>query len=208
MAITPLKTRSSKELRGKIFNLRLIIKFEIHSWLRQTPLKSLKELLAEIEYKYNKNPVGWNILVGGRDPHGHGNIFISNPVHIWQIKIDSLYKPNPYGMGMKLGNVEDFSELAFPQVPSFGYRPLLPSHLDKFRQNLEQNKPINQVTDDILKTKPVSLNQMGKSNFLMGPIMHSSFKGYISERQKELDRKLRKDLDNLLVSKGIGYNYI
>ncbi|NVM28537.1 MAG: hypothetical protein HWN65_06815 [Candidatus Helarchaeota archaeon] len=170
-------------------------------------MKTIKELLAEIEYKYNKNPAGWNILVGGRDPHGHGNLFISNPVHVWQIKIDSLFKPNPYGVGMKLGNVEDF-ELPAPRAPSFGFRPLLPSHLNKLRQTVEQEKPINQIVDAILNTKPLSLSQIGKSNFLMGPIMHSSFKGYVSDKQKELDKKLRKNLDDLLLSKGIGYNYI
>ncbi|NVM56259.1 MAG: hypothetical protein HWN66_21360 [Candidatus Helarchaeota archaeon] len=171
-------------------------------------MKSIKELLAEIEHKYNKNPRGWNIFVGGRDPRGHGNIFITDPADIWQIKIDSLFKPNPYGVGMKLGNVEDFSDLVNPTTPSFGYRPLLPSHLDKLRQNFEQKKPINKVINEILHTKPFSLNQLGNSNFLMGPIMHSSFKGYVSERQKDLDRKLRKNLDDLLLSKGLGYNYI
>ena len=84
-------------------------------------MKSIKELLAEIDAKYNKNPVGWNISVGGRDPHGHGNIFISNNANIWQLKIDSLFRPNPYGVGTKLGNIEDFPDLRSPIGPSFGF---------------------------------------------------------------------------------------
>ncbi len=170
-------------------------------------MKSIKELLAEIDAKYNKDPLGWKFSVGGRDPHGHGNIFISNKASIWQLKIDSLFKPNPYGVGTKLGNIEDFPGLRTPIGPSFGFRPLLPSHLDKLKRNFEQEKPINQVVDEILNTRPVSINQMTKSNYLMGPIMHSSHQGYVSDRQKELDKKMRKNLDDLLLSKGIGYNY-
>ena len=172
-------------------------------------MKSIKELLAEIDAKYNRDPLGWNISVGGQDPHGHGNIFISNKANIWQLKIDSLFKPNPYGVGSKLGSVDDFPELKSPALknPSFGFRPFLPSHLDKLKRNFEQKKPINQVIDEIMNTKPVSTNQMTKSNYLMGPIMHSSHQGYVSDRQKELDKKLRKNLDSLLLSKGIGYQY-
>ena len=171
-------------------------------------MKSIKELLAEIDAKYNKNPLGWNISIG-RDPHsGYGNIFISNPTDIWQIKIDSLYKPNPYGLGLKLGRTKEFADLITSNTPSFGFRPLLPSHLEKLQHHVEQELPINHIINEILSTKPVSLNHIKKSNFLMGPILHSPFKGYISERQKELDRKLKRSLDNLLLSKGIGYNYI
>ncbi|MHA1265491.1 MAG: hypothetical protein ACTSRS_09675 [Candidatus Helarchaeota archaeon] len=170
-------------------------------------MKSIKELLEEIEFKYNQNPKDWSILVGGQDHHGHGNIFISNKVNVWQIKVDSLFKPNPYGVGMKLGNVEDFHELIRPNDPSFGFRSLLPSHLDLLRRNVERQKPINEVIDKILSTPPVPLNQMKNNHYLMGPILHSSFKGYISERQKELDRKLRKNLNDLLLSRGIGYQY-
>jgi len=164
--------------------------------------------MAEIDQKYNKNPAGWNISVG-RDKKGYGNIHITNPVDVWQIKIDSLYKPNPYGLGMKLGKTENFPDLInLKNNPSFGFRPLLPSHLEKLQQNFDQQQPINSVIDEILNTKPVSLDQLGKSNFLMGPILRSSFQGYVSDKQKELDRKLGRSLDNLLLSKGIGYDYI
>lgn len=171
-------------------------------------MKSIEELLAEIDAKYNKNPKGWNISVGGPDPRGHGNIFISNNVNLWQLKIDSLFKPNPYGIGTKLGEIDEFPEFKNPSSPSFGFRPLLPSHLDKLKLNLQQKKPINKVINEILNTNPVSINQMTKSNYIMGPIMHSSFKGYVSDKQKELDKKMRRNLDDLLLSKGIGYDYI
>ncbi|MFX1298869.1 MAG: hypothetical protein ACFFD2_28920 [Promethearchaeota archaeon] len=176
--------------------------------MKDNTVKSIKELLAEIDAKYNKSTQGWNISIG-RDPNsGYGNIFISNPVNIWQIKIDSLYKPNPYGVGMKLGRVRDFSNLISQRTPSFGFRPLLPSHLEILQKNLERERSIDGIINEILGTNPVSINQLGKSNFLMGPILHSSFEGYISDRQKELDRKLKRNLDELLFSKGIGYNYI
>ena len=171
-------------------------------------MKSIKELLAEIDRKYNKNPSDWNISIG-KDPNsGYGDIFISNPVNIWQIKIDSLYKPSPYGLGTKLGQTKDFSDLISSNSPSFGFRPLLPSHLKRLQRSVEREKPINQIVNEILSTKPVSINQLGKSNYLMGPILHSPFQGYVSDSQKQLDRKLKRSLDDLLLSKGIGYNYI
>jgi hypothetical protein len=171
-------------------------------------VKSIKELLTEIELKYNKNPKNWNLLVGGRDRHGHGNIFISNKTDLWQLKVDSLFKPNPYGVGMKLGPIEEFSEFTSSQTtPSFGLRPLLPTHIDALKRNFETKKPINKVIEKILNTKPVSIDQMTKNNYIMGPIMHSSQLGYVSESQKQLDQKLKKSLDTLLFSKGLGTQY-
>ncbi len=170
-------------------------------------MKSLREILAEIEALYNKNPLGWNISVGA-DPHSsYGNIFISNPLDIWQIKIDSLYKPNPYGLGTKLGPVKDFPELFPSSSPSFGFRPLLPNHIQKLQKEVEREKPIDNVIKEILGSKPVSIDQI-KSNALIGPVMHSSLQGYISDNQKALDRKLKRSLDDLLLSRGIGQNYI
>lgn len=170
-------------------------------------MKEVKEILEEIERKYNRNPLGWNISIG-RDPTGYGNIFISNPVTIWQIKIDSLFKPNPYGMGMKLGPVEEFSDLIHPNSYSFGFRPLLPTHLKDLQRNIIQEKPINNVIDEILKEKPVPLSQSEEQSFLVGPVMHSSFQGYVSDKQKELDRKLKRNLDKLLQSQGVGRDYL
>jgi len=37
-----------------------------------------------------------------------------------------------------------------------------------------------------------------------GPIIHSNFHGYISSKQKELDSKLKRNLDKLLFREGIG----
>ena len=164
--------------------------------------------MAEIDTKYNKSPRGWNISIGRNPRSGYGNIFISNPVNIWQIKIDSLYKPNPYGLGMKLGETKNFSDLITSGGASFGFRPLIPTHLKKLQRSVEQKKPINNIINEILRTKPVSIDQLGKSNFLMGPILHSADQGYVSDRQKQLDKKLKRSLDDLLLSKGIGYNYI
>lgn len=170
-------------------------------------MKSVKEVLEEIEKKYNQNPLDWNISIG-RDPTGYGNIFISNEVNLWQIKIDSLYKPNPYGMGMKLGPVEEFSDLISPNLHSFGFRPLLPTHLKNLQSNIIQEKSINHVIDEILSEKPVSPNQSEHQNFLVGPVMHSSFQGYVSDKQKELDQKLKRNLDKLLQSQGVGLDYL
>ncbi|MDD1778521.1 MAG: hypothetical protein LUQ65_10170 [Candidatus Helarchaeota archaeon] len=170
-------------------------------------MKPLKELLAEIEQKYNRNPSNWNISIG-RDQHNYGNIFISNPANVWQIKIDSLFKPNPAGVGMKLGPLEDFSDLISPSSPSFGFRPLLPTHLENLQKSIVQEKPINSIIDDILSEKPVSPNQSEHQNFIVGPVMHSSFQGYVSDKQKDLDRKLKRNLDDLLHAQGLGLDYL
>jgi len=170
-------------------------------------VKTLKEQLAEIEQNYNRNPLNWNISIG-RDQNNYGNIFISNPVNIWQIKIDSLFKPNPAGVGMKLGPVEDFSDLISPSSPSFGFRPLLPTHLENLQKSIVQEKPINSIIDEILSEKPVAPDQSEHQNFIVGPLMHSSFQGYVSDKQKELDQKLKRGLDKLLYSQGIGLDYL
>jgi hypothetical protein len=170
-------------------------------------MKSIKELLAEIDAKYNKNPLGWQFSIGQDSQGGYGNIYISNPQKVWQIKIDSLYKPNPYGLGTQLGNTDEFNDLISSGLPSFGFRPLLPTHLKRLQHGFDQERPVNNIINEILNKKPVSIDQLGKSNYLMGPILHSPFKGYVSDKQKELDRKMKRSLDDLLLSRGIGQNY-
>jgi hypothetical protein len=111
-------------------------------------------------------------------------------------------------MGMKLGPVEEFSDLISPNLHSFGFRPLLPTHLKNLQSNIIQEKSINHVIDETLSEKPVSPNQSEHQNFLVGPVMHSSFQGYVSDKQKELDQKLKRNLDKLLQSQGVGLDYL
>ncbi|MHA1301804.1 MAG: hypothetical protein ACTSO9_20480 [Candidatus Helarchaeota archaeon] len=170
-------------------------------------MTSFEEIMAEIKKLYNKNPLDWQISVS-KDRHNHGNILITNPNYksLWQIKIDSLYRPNPISVGAKIKDFE-IEDNINSNLPSFGYRPLFDEQLEQLQNKLMDKKPVDKLILDILQNEPVSLKNTKSKGFLEGPVTFTP-PGYISKRQKELDLKLKSDLDKLKYRKGLGLQYL
>ncbi|MHA1146427.1 MAG: hypothetical protein ACTSRW_16945 [Candidatus Helarchaeota archaeon] len=170
-------------------------------------MKSVQEILYEIMKLYNKDPLDWHMSVN-RDKFNNGNIFVSNPNHgVWQVKLDSLFKPRSLGVGMKIGNPDEAS-LVQRQSPSFGFRPLLSEQLERLKNDLLDKNPINALISDVLRNDPVPIEKTLRSPLsLQGPILFSNKPDFISDKQKELDRKLRNDLRRLLARNDQGQYY-
>ncbi len=153
---------------------------------------------------YDEDPKDWQMSFSKniQDP----NLFVTNRRGIWQIKLDSYFKPKPLGLGVKIGDSDDALSLRKRKLgPSFGFRPITENHLSNFRDQLLQQKPIDKLILDILKTDPKPTSLLDSPFSLQGPISLSSNSQYISDRQKLLDKKLKKELMKLSIS---GYNYI
>ncbi len=60
--------------------------------------------------RYNKNPKGWNFSVGRGHDEKFFDILISHEKDVWQVKLDTLYRPNPLGVGVKVGRSGKVSE--------------------------------------------------------------------------------------------------
>ncbi len=171
-------------------------------------MKTIKEIMEEINKLYNKNPLDWHISVS-KDRENFGNIAIFNPnfKSLWQIKLDSLYKPNPLSVGAKIPNINN-EKIGFnSKMPSFGYRPLVDDQLELLQSNILEKKPIDNIILDILTREPVPLNNIKNKGFLEGPITFSP-PGYISEKQKVLDQKLKNDLKKLKYRMGLDLQYL
>ena len=144
-----------------------------------------------------------------KDSLNDGNIFISNPNFkaLWQIKLDSLYKPNPIGIGAKIKDFDFGNESNDLKMPSFGYRPLLDEQLEKLQLNILERKPMDSLILDILKNDPVPLKDVKRQGILEGPVTFTT-PGYISNKQRDLDMKLKRDLNKLKYRRGLGLQYI
>jgi len=167
-------------------------------------LKKLKKLQEEFKEMYDEDPKDWQMSFSRnvQDP----NLFVTNRQGIWQIKLDSYFKPKPLGLGAKIGDSDDALALRKRKLgPSFGFRPITENHLLNFRDQMIQKKPIDNLLQDILNTDPKPTNLLDSPLSLQGPISFSANLPYISERQKLLDKKLKKELRKLSSSAG---NYI
>jgi len=171
-------------------------------------MKTVEEILAEIKNLYNKNPLGWQISIN-RDPQNYGNILVFNKNFnsLWQIKLDSLYRPNSLGLGAKIKDIELKDKINKLNLPNFGYRPLLDEQLKNLQSKIMEKKPIDKIIIDILSNDPVPMKNIESEIALEGPVTFSP-PGYISSKQKELDLKLKHDLDRLKYKRGLGLQYI
>lgn len=170
--------------------------------------RPIDEIMAEMMRQYDRNPLKWGISIS-RGRGGYGDIFILSPEgELWQIKIDSVYKPQPLGMGMKVGGVEDSEKVISRKIPSYGFRPISRTHMNDLKEKILQDKPMDRTIREILSKKPAPLSEIGGAGVIHGPITLSDHSGYLSGRQMELDLKLKKSLDRLLYERGIGGIYV
>ena len=63
--------------------------------------KPIDLLMKEIWKKYNEDSMGWHVLVG-RSSKGYYDVFVTNPKELWQIKLETIYRPNPIGLGARI----------------------------------------------------------------------------------------------------------
>ena len=160
-----------------------------------------KALFAYLLEKYSKNPGGWYFTIG---PSARDNFFdglISSPEESWQLKMDSIFKPNPIVLGAKVEERNQVNNKT-PGIPSYGYRRLDPEALlNLFQQGREGDAPSTpeQLLEKFLKTnKPVAPLQKG--SYAEGPVVFSNnriLEG-VSKSQKELDEKLAAEVKKLL----------
>jgi len=62
-----------------------------------------KTLAKSIFQKYTVNPKNWNFVISTTSINdGFFDATVTNPDEVWQLKIDSLYKPFPIIAGAKV----------------------------------------------------------------------------------------------------------
>jgi len=156
-------------------------------------LEPAEEMMQEILKRYDRNPKGWQFLVG-RGAGGFQDLFFiqNSDEQIWQIKQHYL---NPYkiiGFGARIEGLQRSSL----ESPEFGLRPLPQDEL----VNILSEKPSLNILEEVLRRSPVPTNEaMRGDGLLSGPIIHfKQSPAFLSKEQEKLDLKLRLELEKFL----------
>ncbi|MEE8403678.1 MAG: hypothetical protein V3R93_07995 [Candidatus Hydrothermarchaeaceae archaeon] len=158
-------------------------------------MESAEIMFEKIFKRYNKNPKGWKFSIGTGYEDKFFDILVSNDTDVWQIKLDTLYRPNPLGVGVRVGR----SRKAFDSSHSFGFRPIT----EEFIPGILETGFSPEVIEEIMRKRPQPLDRIQTPGIVQGPINFSDSLDFISERHKKLDNKLRTELDRLLGRSGV-----
>ena len=166
-----------------------------------------KILAKNIFRKYTVNPKDWNFVISTTSMNdGFFDAAITNPDEVWQLKIDSLYKPFPIIAGTKI-DIEStkMKKIMDKNVIPFGYRKIDPPMLmNLFKRISEEqeiiskkdvdfvNKELNTFLGSLEPTVPVK-----DTDYLFGPFMFTS-NNIIDKNsvQKNVSEKLSMNLRN------------
>ncbi len=151
-------------------------------------LLDYRDALREIIKSYNKNPNNWRALMG-RSPRGFYDFLFLNPKEVWYLKIDTIYKPNPIGLGVKLDVASDYD---VPRdLPSYGFRNI-PKELLK---EIDANPQV--ILKVVREIPPVSVDKI-RGLVAIGPYIQKPVLKPISKKQEELSIKMDRELEKLL----------
>lgn len=163
-------------------------------------MKPAEDIKKEVLKRYDSNPSGWRVLVG-RDRRGYTDLVISHDSDIWLIKEELINPFHSVGFGVrdKIVSLEAFEKTA---PYTFGLRPLSERQMRNVVLALRSGRSPSKLLAKILRTDPIASTEIASPGILQGPVIHSA-KGIelISEKQAELDRQLRLELERLLMRK-------
>ncbi|MDW0256971.1 MAG: hypothetical protein QN732_11595 [Nitrososphaeraceae archaeon] len=157
--------------------------------------------------RYSSNPKNWNFIISTSSHRdGFFDATVSSTDEVWQLKIDSIYKPVPMVLGTKLDMDSTKIERRLDNaVAPFGYRKLDPSmimsllkglseeqHLNATAKEADLNNQFNSILGSLDTVKP----ETGTS-YAYGPFVYTE-KNLAShdENQKQVADKLASKLRN------------
>jgi len=163
-------------------------------------MEPAEDTKKEILKRYDSNPSGWRVFVG-RDRGGHFDLIVSHDSDMWLIKEEQINPFRSVGFGVR-DKVVGFETIERISPYTFGLRPLSERQIMKVALALRSNESPSKLLARALRTEPVASTEITSPGILQGPVIHSA-RGIelISERQAELDRELRLELERLLMRK-------
>jgi hypothetical protein len=166
--------------------------------------------------KYSSNPKNWNFLISTipiRD--GFFDATVSNVDEVWQLKIDSIYKPVPMILGARVDlDATKIERKISKSSPTFGYRKLEPSLMMNIlkklareqqmnaKKELSINNYINSVLASVETVAPVTGENYAYGPFVFtdrNPVNSNEYQKQVAEK---LALKLRDNLRNRYSSYG------
>ncbi|MEM2901323.1 MAG: hypothetical protein QXO32_01115 [Candidatus Bathyarchaeia archaeon] len=160
-------------------------------------LKSLHVAVEEILRRYERSPKGWRVTVS-RDRAGHRDVIVTHGTHVWLIKEHEI---NPFKSVGFAAEMKGAKEEGSP-IPDFGLRPVPDDMLSESLEAEGDPSLFLRMLKKVLKQEPVPLSQAMGLPVLQGPIMYSPRPlDLISQRSRELDVKLKNELERMLLRK-------
>jgi hypothetical protein len=148
--------------------------------------------------KYSTNQRKWNFIISTSSvKDAFFDAIVSNPDEVWQLKIDSIYKPNPLVMGTKTTTDSSIIEKKLENTSQFGYRKLESNVLKNLRtiskeennnsiNTMDVNFRINSLLSSLDPVKPIKGH-----NYLYGPFIFTEKKmAKFNNKQDEISEKL------------------
>jgi hypothetical protein len=157
-------------------------------------------LATNLFERYSANSRNWKFVVSVSQHNGNFyDAIVSNPNEVWQLKIDSIYKPNPLIIGTKV----DVDPLRFndnTHMP-FGYRKLDPKKIGKILSNISENEDTSALSSYIgsliSSTKPEVPSP--NNSYAYGPFLFTQKNPIkVDEYQRKISDKLANRLNEKL----------
>jgi hypothetical protein len=150
--------------------------------------------------RYSANSRNWKFVVSVSQMNGNFyDAIVSNPNEVWQLKIDSIYKPNPLIVGTKV-DVDPVRFTNNTHMP-FGYRKLDPKKIGKILSNISENEDTNAlssyITSIISSTEPEIPTP--NNSYAYGPFLFTQKSPIkVDEYQRKISEKLANRLKDKL----------
>jgi hypothetical protein len=186
--------------------------FKQNSYIAFISLILIMEILQDrhlakyLFQKYCSNPKNWKFLLSPSSfDDGFFDATISNLDEVWQIKVDSIFKPVPLILGTK---IDSDATKVYKQINTapFGYRKidldLIMNVLSRAADEKDVMKPVEQRSSADLTTllsaiEPVRPSQRG--TYAYGPLAFSNVNPFArNDQQKFVSEKLSRRLRQVL----------
>jgi hypothetical protein len=157
-------------------------------------------LATNLFERYSANSRNWKFVVSVTQQNGNFyDAIVSNPDEVWQLKIDSIYKPNPLIIGTKV----DVDPLRFndnTHMP-FGYRKLDPKKIGKILSNISESEDTSALSTYIASlissTKPEVPSP--NNSYAYGPFLFTQKNPIkVDDYQRKISDKLANRLNDKL----------
>ena len=157
-------------------------------------------LATNLFERYSANSRNWKFVVSVTQQNGNFyDAIVSNPNEVWQLKIDSIYKPNPLIIGTKV----DVDPLKFndnTHMP-FGYRRLDPKKIGKILSNINESEDTSALSTYIASlissTKPEVPSP--NNSYAYGPFLFTQRNPIkVDDYQRKISDKLANRLNDKL----------
>lgn len=157
-------------------------------------------LASNLFQRYSSNARNWKFVVSVSQMNGNFyDAIVSNPNEVWQLKIDSIYKPKPLIVGAKV-DVDPVKFNDNSHMP-FGYRKLDTEKIGKFLSSMDENEDTNGISSYISSLLSSSEPEVPTPNnsYAYGPFLFTQKNPIkVDEYQKNISEKLASRLKDKL----------